>query len=306
MFSGLVRPAITAIILAAGTAQISRTADLQSATLDAWNAYLEKTQNFEERTAGDHPFLWLEESPDRVARVRRGEVVFAPVVGHGTATVPHGLIHDWIGAIFIPGATLDDLWAVIHDYDDYAHLYKPVVKSSRTLACADTSQEFQMVWHRKVLFVSAALDGRYQARDVVLDPHRGYNVAEAVEIREIQRYGRNDERLLPPDTGNGFIWRIRSITRYEERDGGVYLELQAMALTRNIPASVAWIVNPVVNHLSITSLTVTLRQTRDAVIAAGRSRKAGILPASITPSCRGSEILLNRDRQGAVRKPFKI
>jgi hypothetical protein len=73
--------------------------------------------------------------------------------------------------------------------------------------------------------------------------------------------------LLPPGTGNGFIWRIRSVARYEERDGGVYLELEAMALTRDIPASLAWMANPIVNHLSINSLTTTLRQTRDAVIS---------------------------------------
>ena len=99
----------------------------------------------------------------------------------------------------------------------------------------------------------------------MLDPNRGYSVADAVEIREIEGYGHRDERLLPPNIGSGFIWRIRSITRYEERDGGVYLELEAMALTRDIPASLAWMVKPVVNHLSINSLVATLRQTSDAV-----------------------------------------
>ena len=75
------------------------------------------------------------------------------------------------------------------------------------------------------------------------------------------------ERLLSPDTGDGFIWRIRSVARYEERDGGVYLELEAMAPTRDIPASLAWLVSQVVNHLSINSLVMTLRQTRDVAIS---------------------------------------
>ena len=39
--------------------------------------------------------------------MRRDEVVIAPVAGHGTEGVSHGLVHDWIGAIFIPGATID-------------------------------------------------------------------------------------------------------------------------------------------------------------------------------------------------------
>jgi hypothetical protein len=45
----------------------------------------------------------------------------------------------------------------------------------------------------------------------------------------------------------------------------VYLEIEAIALTRDIPLSVFWLVNPAVHRLSMSSLTVTLRQTRQAV-----------------------------------------
>jgi len=263
---------IAAIVVTACAAAMARAAELQPATLAAWAAYVKEADSrMEERVAGRRPFLWMDESPDRAARVRRGEVVIAPVVGHGSHGVPNGLLHSWIGTVFIPGATIAELSAVVHDYDDYWRIYRPVVASSRTLACTDTRQEFQMVWQRKILFVSAAMRGRYQAHDVRLDARRGYSVAEAVEVREIDGYGHVGERLLPPDTGNGFIWRIRSMARFEERDGGLYLELEALALTRDIPASLAWMVKPVVNHLSVDSLTATLVQTRDAVVSSQRS-----------------------------------
>ena len=252
-------------------ARPAHAAQLQPDTLTAWNGYVTKADvAAQDRVESRRPFLWVDESSDRAARLRRGEVIVAPVTGHGTEAVPHGLIHDWIGAIFVPGATRESLAAVVRDYDNYQRMYRPVVASSKTLACTENTQEFQMVWQRKVLFVSAAMRGNYQAHDLVLDEHREYSLADAVEIREIEGYGHPDERLLPPDTGNGFIWRIRSVARYEERDGGVYLELEATALTRDIPSSVAWFVKPVVNHLSINSLTTTLRQTRDAVIASQR------------------------------------
>ena len=90
-------------------------------------------------------------------------------------------------------------------------------------------------------------------------------VANATRIQQIEDYGRPSEHLLPADTGSGFIWRIRSISRYLERDGGVYLEIEAIALTRDVPSSLRWMVSPVVNHLSINSLTTTLNQTREAV-----------------------------------------
>jgi hypothetical protein len=90
-------------------------------------------------------------------------------------------------------------------------------------------------------------------------------------VREIESYGKEGEYLLPPGQGSGYIWRLHSIARYEERDGGVYLELQAIALTRSIPPSLRWLVNPVVNHLSINSLTTSLRQTREAVVSLPQS-----------------------------------
>ncbi len=236
---------------------------MQPATLAAWDAYLREVGH---RIAGNQPFLWTDESLDRTARVRRGEVVVAPVVGRGSRSVPNGLIHDWIGAVFIPNATIESLSAVLHDYDNYKELYRPAVRASRSLPCASGDREFLMVWQRHVLFVNAAMQGHYREHDVALDSRRGYNIADAVEIRQIEDYGHPDQRLLPPDTGSGFLWRIHSIARYEERDGGVYLELEAIALTRDIPASLSWIVSPAVNRLSINSLAATLRQTHDAVI----------------------------------------
>jgi hypothetical protein len=269
-----------AFVLAACIAPVSRAADLQPGTLMAWDAYLKEADfHMKERAAGRRSFLWMDESPERAALVRRGEVVIAPAVGHGTEGAPHGLIHDWIGVVFIPGATADELLAVVHDYDHYQRMYQPAVRSSRTLACTDSSQEFQMVWQSKVLLISAAMQGRYRAHDVMLDAHRGYSIADAVEVREIEAYRRTGERLLPPDTGNGFLWRIRSMARFEERDGGLYLELEAIALTRDVPASLAWMVNPAVNHLSIRSLSTTLLQTRAAVMASeGNSEISAACP----------------------------
>jgi hypothetical protein len=266
------KPVFASIMLAIFASQIVVAAELQPGTLAEWNVYLKDAdRHMQNRAAGGRPFLWMDESPKRAASVHRGEVAIGPGVGNGTESVLHGLVHDWIGTVFIPGASISDLWAVVHDYENYRVMYRPVVSSARTLACTDASQEFQMVWQRKVLFVSAAIEGRYQARDVMLNAHRGYSIAESVEIREIEGYGHPLEHLLPAGTGSGFIWRIRSVARYEERDGGVYLELEAAALTRDIPASLDWIVKPVVNHLSVNSLTTTLRQTRDAVTRSQRS-----------------------------------
>ena len=138
-----------------------------------------------------------------------------------------------------------------------------------------------MVWHHRVLMVDAAARGDYKTELHNVDPNRAYGVTRASRIQEIQGFGQREEHLLAPDTGSGFIWRIRSVSRYEERDGGVYLEMEALALTRDIPTSMRWIVSPVVNHLSINSLKTTLRQTRDAVRSSGAIRNP-VCPAPQT------------------------
>jgi len=240
--------------------------ELQSATVDAWREYLRDADvRLQARLDSGTPFLWVDEAADRKLRVRRGEVVVAPLVRHGTQSVPDGLIHDWIGAVFIPNATVGSLLAVLHDYDRYKDIYKPAVTDSKCLEFNAADQDFSMTWQRHVLFVNAAMQGHYRAHEIVIDSRRGYGVVDATRIQEIEDYGRPSERLLPADAGDGFIWRIRSISRYLERDGGVYLEIEAIALTRDVPSSLRWMVSPVVNHLSINSLTTTLSQTREAV-----------------------------------------
>jgi len=254
-----------AMVLSVVAARASA-AELQSATVDAWQQYLRAADvRLQARLDSGKPFLWVDEAADRQLRVRRGEVVVAPLARHGTQSVPNGLIHDWIGAVFIPNATLGSLLAVLRDCDRYKDVYKPAVTDSKCLEFNTADQDFSMTWQRHVLFVNAAMQARYRAHEIAIDSRRGYGVANATRIQQIEDYGRPSEHLLPADTGSGFIWRIRSISRYLERDGGVYLEIEAIALTRDIPSSLRWMVSPVVNHLSIDSLTTTLSQTREAV-----------------------------------------
>jgi hypothetical protein len=255
-------------LLAAGFPGVSSAVGLQPDTLKAWQDYIRNADSrMQMRLDGHGRFLWTDEAPDRCARLQRGEILVSPVTGRGIQSVAGGLIHDWLGAAFIPNATLDGLLTVVHDYGRYKEFYKPVVADSKVLACTEADQKFSMVWQHRVLLINAAIEGQYQARDFVIDARHGYNIANTTQVREIEGYGRSGEYLLPPGQGSGFIWGLHSIVRYEERDGGVYLELEAIALTRTIPLSLRWIVSPVVNHLSINSLVTSLRQTRDAVIS---------------------------------------
>ena len=253
-------------LLTGGLPGLLHAMELRPNTLQAWDRYIESADSgMQARLDGRRPFLWADEASGRAASLQSGKILIEPLAGHGIRGVPNGLIHDWMGAIFIPHATISSLLAVLRDYDRYKDVYRPAVVESRALACTGAEEHFSMVWQRKVLFVSAAMEGQYTNRAFFAGRNRGYNIGATTEIREIQDYGESGEHVLEPGHGSGFIWRMHSIARYEERDGGVYLELEAIALTRDIPFSLRWLVSPIVNHLSIDSLTTSLRQTRDAV-----------------------------------------
>lgn len=247
----------------------SRGAQLPPAMVRAWEDYLSNAdRQMQARIQCKQPFLWIDEAPGRAARVRNGEIVAEPLQSPGTEHVANGLIHHWIGAVFIPGASSGELLSVVHDYDSYKEFYKPLVVASHAISFSGSTQQFSMVWQKHVLFLNVAIEGQYQSRDVALCAGRGYTVTGSTRIQQIENYGVPGEHRLPDGTGSGFIWRVHSIGRYEERDGGVYLEMEAFALTRDIPASLRWLVVPIVTRLSVSSMSTCLRETRDAIESA--------------------------------------
>lgn len=241
--------------------------ELTPRALEAWDHYTRDADgHIQARLETGQPFLSSDESAEQRARLRSGQIVAVPGDGAGAHGIPDGLIHDWFGAIFIPNAKLEDVLAVAHDYDRYKEYYRPTVADSKALDRTQTAQKFSMLWRRRVLFVDSALQGQYESRDFVVDQRRWYTIAASTRVQEIEHFGEQTEHLLPPDQGNGFLWRVHSIARYQERDGGVYVELEAIGLTRNIPMSLRWLVKPLVARLARDSVTTSLEQTRDAVL----------------------------------------
>jgi len=63
--------------------------ELQPVTVKAWDEYVRSADlRMQTRLGGQRSFLWTDESPGRKLRIRRGEILVAPVVGYGTQNVP--------------------------------------------------------------------------------------------------------------------------------------------------------------------------------------------------------------------------
>jgi hypothetical protein len=252
---------------------------LRPETLAAWDAHLQAAESrATERNQGP-TFLWIEEDPERMRRVAAGEILVSPVDPHTPKGVPHGLIHDWIGAAFIPNAKLDDVFAVVRDYERYKEFYKPGAIDSKELSHDGDQYGFSVTLANKAVVLKTGVVTEGKATYLRLDDKRWYCVVKSTQIHEIENLGQPNERHLPPDEGNGFIWRLASFSRFEERDGGVYVELEAIVLSRDVPAAFRLFVNPLVRNLSRGALITSLRQSSQAVQAqkekAAKSPPAG-------------------------------
>jgi hypothetical protein len=253
-------------------------ASLKKETTDVWESYLQDAHiRIRNRVNPGRAFLWADESPDRVAKVRGGEVIVAPVGPNTPKEIPSGLIHDWVGAVFIPNTNFDRVLPVLRDYGSYKDFYQPGVIASKPLTLSDAEDRFTMLLANKSLFRKIAFDSDYRSSPFQVDERRRYTIAQTTRIQEIAEYGTASQHTLPQDEGTGLVWRLVSVTRFQERDGGVYIEIEAIVLSRDIPGSLSWLVKPMIRRVAKASLTNTLQQTRDAVLKSTlSSREAAV------------------------------
>jgi hypothetical protein len=241
----------------------SQAAELKQATIEAWDGYVRSVNSaMSRRAAGETPFLWVDESPDLLRRVQAGEVL---VAGHDLVKVPRGLIHHWMGAMFLRDVTLDDVSRVLSDYNHYAEFYRPFVVKSKLLDDTTDLQKITIVMVQKAFSVTAAVEADDEIRVTKLDASRLYSSSNSVRIQEIANYGGRDEQLLPEGQGPGYIWRTFGITRLVERDGGVYVEMETIALSRGIPIAFRWLIKPITEKLPREIMFDTLNKTKAAV-----------------------------------------
>src|ERR1700688_4396982 len=170
----IIRIAATlAILIFLPGALPSHATELKQATVEAWDGYVRTVNSaMSRRAAGETPFLWVDESPDLLRRVQAGEVL---VAGHDLVKVPRGLIHHWMGAMFLRNATLDDVTRVLSDYNRYAEFYRPFVVKSKLLEDTTDRQKITIVMVQKAFSVTAALEADDEICVTKLDASRLYS-----------------------------------------------------------------------------------------------------------------------------------
>ena len=212
----------------------------------------------------DQQFLWADARPDRIAQLRSGTTLAQLYSGKRPVQVPDGLIHDWIGAICIPGATIENTLAVMQDYDNHKNTYQPEVIGSKLIG--RQGNDFQIYLRlRKRKIITVILDTYHDVRYFSVNSKRAACHTRTTRISEVEDAGKPAERVRPADTGHGFLWRLFSYWRIDEREGSTFVECRAISLTRDIPAALAWIIEPIILKLPRDSLRATLEATRRAL-----------------------------------------
>jgi hypothetical protein len=217
--------------------------------------------------------LWIDSmaAPQRTeayAALKRGEVQIEQLSTLDNAkpiVCPGGMIHHWVGVVFIPGAKLEDVLAVLEDYDHQSTYYSPDVERSK-IESRDGDHFRVFLRFRRHKVITVVLNTEHDVRYFHDAPGRSHSRSSAVRIAEVENPGARDEHEKQPGDDGGFLWRMETWWRMEERDGGVYVQSEAASLTRDIPTGLGWLVGPFVTSIPKETLVFTLEATRKAVL----------------------------------------
>lgn len=262
----------TAALIVVALVPRARAVQLKPATVAAFDHYVQLAEGTMQGELQSGTFLWVDTLPEKerqaaYQQLRRGEIIThrVEIAEHGKPIIaPNALIHHWVGTAFIPGVTLEQTIHLLHDYNGHTRYYQPEVLRSKLLQ--HSGNDYKIFYRlRKKKIVTVVLDTTYDSQYHQLDAHRAYSNAYSTRIAEVEDPGTPKEHEKPVGDDSGYMWRLNSYWRFWERDGGVYVQLEAISLTRDIPQGVGWLIRPFIESVPRESLMFTLSRTREAL-----------------------------------------
>lgn len=267
-------PAV-ALMLSLGLGVQAGAAQLEQKTVDAFDRYVKLTEaRIDSDLAHQRGFMWVERLPDdrrtaAYSELRDGKVVIERVetLDDGKRIeCPGGMIHHWTATIFIPGATLAQTLALVEDYDHHQDYYRPDVMRSKVLQHAGDDYLIYLRFYKHKV-ITSVVDTEHEVNYSMVDATRAWSRSHTTRIQQVDDAGKPDEHLQPEGHDDGFLWRMNTFWRFEEKDGGTYVECQTISLTRDIPTGLGWLLSGYVTTVPRESLTFTLATTRSAVLS---------------------------------------
>ena len=172
-------------------------------------------QSAEARMAARKAFLAVDADSGLLQAVVRGQgAQTVPGNGPNPHKISGAMLYDWIGSIFIPGATVERTVRMLQDYDHRARYFPEIISSSRLL-CRAGEDRFGFTMRLKE---PSVID---TDNDVVwerVDAHRWRCRSYSTKVQEIGKL-------------HNYLLKLNSYWRFAENDRGVFAEGQTITLS---------------------------------------------------------------------------
>lgn len=281
---GIAFAQFVALACLAGTP--AEAAELKQNTVEAFDRYvqLSEARMAEELRRGEL-YIWVDSLPEPrrrnlYAQLRQGQIVVQRQEtedGGKLIKVPEGLVHHWVGLVFIPGATLRQALAVAQDYDNHWKIYKPDIRRSKLIRRDGEDFKIYLQFFKKTIR-TVVLNAEFDVRYFSIDSARVYSRSYSTRIAEVENPDRPDEHEEPVGKGHGYLWRLNSYWRFQQKDDGVYVQIEYIALSRSVPEGLGWLLNPFIRRISRDSLYRLLNATRVAALGSAASGRSAYRP----------------------------
>ncbi len=200
-------------------------------------------------------------------RLQRGEIISGKVsepVALPAGALDGAMLHHWRGTAYVRGAHAADFERLLRDFNHYPQYFAPEVLQARILGSSGDQMEASMRIRQQHV-ITVVMDTTYNITYGRLDPQHGYSLSQSTLVHEVGNPGTSTEHALDAKEEHGFLWRLNTYWSYEERDGGLYLQIEAVSLTRAVPSGLGWLVGPYIDGIPRESLEFTLRSACNAL-----------------------------------------
>jgi hypothetical protein len=249
-------------------------ANLSYPLKQAFERYVTLTdeRNAEELSKGT-PFLWVDALPEprrsqTYAAMKRGDVVIDKLETRDRGNAipcPGGLIHHWVGALWIPGATLAQTLELVQAYDRHVQVYSPFELRSQILEHHGDNFRVLIRYLRKKV-ITVVLDTILEIDYHTLDATHAWSRGRTESVREIKNHDTPNESSFPEGQDGGYLWGIANYWRFAERDGGTYVQSESISLTTRVPTGMGWLLDPFIKSVPRESIEEILQDTRKGVL----------------------------------------
>jgi hypothetical protein len=255
--------------------------ELKQKTAEAFDRYVQLTEaRHDEELRRGTPFLWIDALPEAqhqaaYAELRAGQVKMERLETRDAGRpirCPGGLIHHWVGVIFVPGVTLPQTLRLLQDYDHHSTYYKPDVQRSKVLERHGNDFKVFLRFRRRKI-ITVVLNTEHEIHYFPMEAAHAHSRSRTTRIAEVENHDQPDEREKPVGNDGGYLWRMNTYWRFLERGGGTYVQCEAITLTREIPLGLRWLIRPFVTSIPRETLTGTLTATRKALESKAASAK---------------------------------